>query len=242
MIWISLRHCLRVTSHHECRADSFGFAASGGVPGPDMPTKVLKRPAGMVCSKRPAVKDSPGRCVSRGSMELPRLDAGDGSATVDSSGHHISRGSMEVHPLHVSDGSAVVDHSGRRVSVGSMEVHPHHASDGSVLAPWAAPVPASDRPVVPNIYHAGQSTTLKHVAAVWWQDDTVCILTLQGQVFPLFYDHARLGTPGWWHDGPSTRAPYSLHGMHIEMRLWAGPALWAPRNTVGEVMKLTHLW
>ena len=106
--------------------------------------------------------------------------------------------------------------------------------------PWAISVSPSDLPVAPNVYH-GQIIELRNADAVWWHQDTICILTLGAQAYSLFWNHARLGTPPWWRQGPTSRNSYKIQGVHVVMRVWAGPAAWAPANTMGEVMEATFL-
>ena len=111
-------------------------------------------------------------------------------------------------------------------------------------SPRAMKVPSSDLPVVPNVYH-GPACELRNAVAVWWHKDTICILTLQAEAFPLFWDHARLGTPEWWGRGPSMArscGEYDIKGVHVVMRPWVGPAVWAPLATMGEVMEATFLY
>ena len=109
-----------------------------------------------------------------------------------------------------------------------------------ILWTWAITVPPSDIPIAPNRYH-GAPTELRNADAVWWHQDTICTATLEAEVYPLFWNHARLGTPEWWHGGPdSGRSAYLMRGMHVVMRPWVGRAPWAPWNTMGQVMEVRY--
>ena len=135
--------------------------------------------------------------------------------------------------------------------------HPADSSDLSppppmFPTPWSCKTLASDRPVVPNEYHSKPKTLLRDVAAVWWHQDTVCFLSLEkqtseNQVFTLFWDHARLGTPRWWRTGPDRKwtpstafSPHTVVFKTVVMRRWTGlQQWWAPANAIGEAMEFS---
>ena len=217
-------------------AGSIGGASRGIGGSPGSSTAAKKRPAGhvvhSVVRKRPAgnIGGAPPRIggASPGSIRAARK--------------RPARINDSLPPTELDDEETLTLQSnpspvGPQPTDSSPEPEPTPAV---VSSPWAAVTPAYDRPVVPNIYH-GEPATLRDADAVWWHEDTLCVLTLDATVYLLFWDHARLGTPRWWHQGPRTKAPYDTRGMTVVMRRWTGPAGWAPLNTVGEVMEVTRV-